>query len=167
MFLSIALANLGAAAFACDSGTFALFGCEAAGGKKYIELCASSPIDAEDSFLEYRFGAQDRDGNEKSVELVYPPSRTGSFKHFYGATYTSKSGVYTQSIRFETAKASYEVYTEARGNSTVAAGVRVRELASGKTANVACSERPRFYIYELKGRVGCDPGTPVGRACIR
>ena len=50
---------------------------------------------------------------------------------------------------------------------TIDAGVRVRDRASGKTTTVSCSERPRFYIYDLKGLVSCDGETPVGSACIR
>jgi hypothetical protein len=148
-------------------GAIPIFACEAAGGRKYIELCASSPVQGPDAFLEYRFGAQDSEGNVKTVELVYPAQRAGSLQRFFGATW-SRGGVYTQSIRFETAKASYEVFTEARGSATTAAGVRVRELGQGgKVATVQCSERPRFYIHELKDAVACDPATPVGRACIR
>lgn len=152
-------------AHACESDTVALFSCEAAKGRKYIELCAPSPNAADDGFLEYRFGALDKDGNDQSVELLYPQSRPGSLKRFYGATY-SRGGVYTQSVRFMTAKASYEVFTESRGMATTAAGVRVRDIGTGKTTTVACSERPRFYIHELKGLIACDPDTPVGRACI-
>ncbi|HMW78217.1 MAG TPA: hypothetical protein PKA22_10480 [Rhodocyclaceae bacterium] len=151
--------------FACETGTFAVFACEAARGRKFIELCASSPV--EGGFLEYRFGAQDKDGNEQSVEFVYPPSRSGSFKHFFGATYTAKDGVYTQSVRFQTAKASYEVYTHARGMATIRAGVKVREIGGGRTTDITCTERPRFYIHELKGHIDCDTSTRVGRACIR
>ena len=165
LFVGLQFAFTLDSALACESGSVPLFSCEASGGKKYIELCASSPVAAPDGFLEYRFGALDKDGNERSVELVFPSSRSGSLQRFYGATYT-KTGVYTQSIRFTTGKASYEVFTEARGMATTAAGVRVRDLGAGKTATVACSERPRFYIHELKGLVACDPSTPVGRACI-
>jgi hypothetical protein len=65
-----------------------------------------------------------------------------------------------------TGKVSYEVFTESRGMATTAAGVRVREVGSGKVMTVACSERPRFYIHELKGLIACDSDTPIGRACI-
>ena len=50
---------------------------------------------------------------------------------------------------------------------TVAAGVDVRDRKSGKTTTISCSERPRFYIFELKGLVPCDPETPVGTACVK
>ena len=50
---------------------------------------------------------------------------------------------------------------------TIDAGVEVRDRKSGKTSIVSCSERPRFYIFELKGLVGCDPETPVGTACVK
>ena len=113
-------------ALACESGTLPIFSCEAANGRKFIELSASSPVAEPDGFLEYRFGAQDEEGNGAGVELVYPPRREGSLQRFYAATYT-KAGVYTQSVRFETGKARYEVFTEAKGMATVAAGVRVRE----------------------------------------
>ena len=65
-----------------------------------------------------------------------------------------------------TGRASYEVFTESRGMATTAAGVRAREVGTGKMTTVACSERPRFYIHELKGLIACDPDTPIGRACI-
>lgn len=167
MFAAIAIPGIALdAAQACESGAIPIFSCEAAKGRKFIELCASSPVAGPDGYLEYRFGSQDKDGNEAAVALVYPSQREGSPKKFYGATY-SKDGVYTQSIRFETGKASYEVFTEAKGMATTAAGVRVRELPAGKSATIACSERPRFYIIELKDVVPCDAHTPVGRACIR
>jgi len=50
---------------------------------------------------------------------------------------------------------------------TLDAGVDVRDRKSGKTSTVSCSERPRFYIYDLKGLVPCDPETPVGIACVK
>lgn len=164
--LAAALGAASCAASACDDGATALFSCDASGGRKYIELCASSPASGPDAFLEYRFGAQDADGRTQSVELKFPPQRSGSLQRFVGATYTA-GGIYTQSVRFETPQASYTVFTESRGMQTTAAGVRVRDLRSGKLVTVACSERPRFYIHELKDVLACDPQTPVGRACIR
>ena len=152
-------------AFACDSGANVIFGCEAAKGKKYIELCASNPV-TEDGYLQYRFGALDEDGNDKSVEFEFPAEREGSLKRFFGATYKHQ-GVYTQSVRFATPTYSYAVYTKTRGSEDVGAGVEVRNLASGKTTTVACSERPRFYIDDLKDVLACDPETPAGKACIR
>ena len=38
---------------------------------------------------------------------------------------------------------------------------------TGNTSSISCSENPRFYIYELKGLVPCDPETPVGTACVQ
>lgn len=157
---------LGVSAQACDSGDTPIFSCEAASGKKYIELCASSPMDAKTGYLEYRFGAQDRDGHTQSVELTFPARREGSLRRFFGATYTDK-GIYTQSVRFETEQASYAVFTESKGMATTAAGVRVTVLRTGKTSTVSCSERPRFYIHELQSVLACDPATPVGKACIK
>jgi hypothetical protein len=153
-------------ACACDSGSVALFSCDAAKGRKFIELCAPSPLDADSGFLLYRFGALDKDGEEKSVELEYPAEGEGSLKRFYAATYTH-GGVYTQSVRFVSGNFGYTVFTHSRGMETVDAGVEVRDRKSGKTSTVSCSERPRFYIYELKGLVACDPETPVGTACVK
>src|SRR5215472_17339521 len=82
----VALAS--AAANACDRGAVALFGCDAAQSRKFIELCAPSPLDAKSGFLVYRFGSLNEDGEEKSVELEYPADTAGSLKRFYGATYT-------------------------------------------------------------------------------
>ena len=107
-----------------------------------------------------------RDGVEKAVELEYPAERRGSLKRFYAATYTH-GGVYTQSVRFVTGNFVYTVYTRARGSQTIDAGVEVRDRKSGKTSIVPCSERPRFYIFELKGLVPCDSETPVGTACVK
>src|SRR5437764_12797484 len=87
------------AALACDSGSFPLFGCEAAKSTKFIELCAPSPLDAQSGYLRYRFGSLDKDGNDQAVELEYPTEASGSLKRFYAATYTH-GGVYTQSVRF-------------------------------------------------------------------
>ena len=153
-------------AFGCEPDASALFSCDAAGGKKYIELCASNPPNGPDGYLEYRFGAPGREGSGESVELRYPPVREASLQRFWGATYTNK-GVYTQSVRFETGQSSYAVFTEAQGTQTTTAGVRVQDLRTGKVVTVSCSERPRFYIHELKGALACDPRTPIGRACIR
>ena len=93
------LGSLSCAAQACESGTFPIFGCDAARSRKFIELCAPSPLDAQGS-LQYRFGTNDKDGAESSVELEYPTDLEGSLKRFYGATYTER-GVYTQSVRFD------------------------------------------------------------------
>ena len=162
LLASLALAS---PALACESGSFPLFGCEASKSTKFIELCAPSPV-GEDGYLQYRFGSLDSDGRDKAVELEYPAKRAGSLKAFFGATYTHQ-GVYTQSVRFATPAFSYTVFTEARGNRELGAGVKVRNLATGKTTVVSCSERPRFYIFELKGLLACDPETPVGTACIK
>jgi hypothetical protein len=161
-----ALAVASCAASACEKGSFPLFGCEAAKGRKFIELCAPQPLDSRTGHLRYRFGSLDDEGNEKGVELEYPAVAGGSLNRFYGATYTHK-GVYTQSVRFVTGNYSYTVYTRSRGTETIDAGVEVRDRKSGKTSVLSCSERPRFYIHELQGLVACDPETPVGEACIK
>jgi hypothetical protein len=160
----LAMVSLGAQA--CDSDAVALFGCDAASSRKFIELCAPSPLDARSGHLLYRFGSLDKDGVEKAVELEYPAERKGSLKRFYAATYTH-NGVYTQSVRFVSGNYGYTVFTRARGLQTIDAGVEVRDRNSGKTSIISCSERPRFYIYELKGLVACDPETPVGTACVK
>jgi hypothetical protein len=160
------LALLCGSAKACESGTFALFSCDAEKSRKFIELCAPSPLDGESGYLVYRYGSLNEDGEVKSVELEYPARPEGSLKRFYAATYTH-AGVYTQSVRFVSGNFGYTVFTRSRGTQTVAAGVEVRNRRSGKTSAVACNERPRFYIYELQGLVACDPETPIGTACIK
>jgi hypothetical protein len=159
------LALLPAVANACDSGEFALFSCDAAQSRKFIELCARSPLDAKSGYLIYRFGTLDADGNERTVELEYPGEAAGSLKRFYAAAYTH-AGVYTQSVRFVSGNFGYTVFTRSRGAQTVAAGVEVRDRKNGKTSVVSCNERPRFYIFELKELVACDTETPVGKACV-
>ena len=160
------LAALSSTANACASGSFPLFGCDAADSRKFIELCAPSPLDAKSGYLLYRFGSQDKDGVETSVELEYPAESAGSLKRFYAATYTH-GGLYTQSVRFVSGNFGYTVFTRSKGMQTVAAGVDVRDRKSGKTTTISCSERPRFYIFDLKGLVPCDPETPVGIACVK
>ena len=164
--LAAFLAVLSCAAQACASGSFPLFGCDAAASRKFIELCAPSPLDAKSGYLLYRFGSQDKDGIETAVELEYPAESAGSLKRFYAATYTH-GGLYTQSVRFVSGNFGYTVFTRSRGVETVAAGVDVRDRKSGKTTTISCSERPRFYIFDLKGLVPCDPETPVGTACVK
>ena len=115
-----------ATAQACTSGSVALFSCDAAQSRKFIELCAPSPLDAKSGFLVYRFGSLNDDGEEKSVELEYPGDTAGSLKRFYGATYT-QAGVYTQSVRFVSGNFGYTVFTRSRGAQTIAAGVEVRD----------------------------------------
>jgi hypothetical protein len=157
---------LPAAAQACDSGAVALFSCDAAQSRKFIELCAPSPLDAKSGYLVYRFGSLNKDGDVKAVELQYPIETAGSLTRFYAATYTH-GGVYTQSVRFVSGNFGYTVFTRSRGAQTIAAGVEVRDRRSGKTSVVSCNERPRFYIFELKGLVQCDTETPVGIACVK
>jgi len=167
--IRLAFALLGCFAFtamACEPGSFPLFGCEADNSRKFIELCAPQPLDADTGYLRYRFGSLDNDREEKAVELEYPPALEGSLKRFYGATYTH-NGVYTQSVRFVTGNLGYAVYTRSRGTQTIDAGVEVRDRKTGKKSVVSCSERPRFYIHELQNFIACDPETPVGLACIR
>jgi hypothetical protein len=157
---------LASPAHACEDGSVALFACEAAKGRKFIDLCAPSPLDAQTGYLRYRFGSLDANGAEKAVELTYPPDDAGSLKRFFAATYTH-DGVYTQSVRFVSGHFGYTVFTKARGTQTIDAGVEVRDRRTGKTSVVSCSERPRFYIFDLKGLVPCDPETPVGTACVK
>ena len=115
-----------------------------------------------------------RQVGERSLGAFKPTAVAGyergeraiSLKRFYAATYTH-NGVYTQSVRFVSGNFGYTVFTRAKGMQTIAAGVEVRDGKSGKTSIVSCSERPRFYIDELKGLVACDAETPVGTACIR
>jgi hypothetical protein len=160
------LAGLSSAAPACDSGSFPLFGCDAAKSRKFIELCAPSPLDAQSGYLRYRFGSLDENGAEKALELEYPAVGTDSLKRFYAATYTH-GGVYTQSVRFVAGNFGYTVFTRARGSQVLDAGVEVHDRKSGKTSVISCSERPRFYVFDLKGLVPCDPETPVGTACVK
>jgi hypothetical protein len=166
LLLGSLLAALSSAAHACASGSFPLFGCDAANSRKFIELCAPSPLDSKSGYLLYRFGSQDKDGVETAAELEYPAESAGSLKRFYAATYTH-GGFYTQSVRFVSGNFGYTVFTRSKGMETVAAGVDVRDRKSGKTTTISCSERPRFYIFELKGLVPCDPETPVGTACVK
>jgi hypothetical protein len=123
-------------------------------GRRFIELCASSPV-TEDGYLQYRFGSLDAEGEEQSAELEYPAELEGSLARFYGATYTQK-GIYTQSVRFVSGAYSYAVFTRAKGEETIDAGVEVRNRDTGKTSTVACSERPRFYIGDSRA---CSPAT--------
>ncbi len=160
------LAGLSSAANSCDRGSFPIFGCEAAKSRKFIELCAPSPLDVQSGYLRYRFGSLDEDGAEKALELEYPAANANSLKRFYAATYTH-GGVYTQSVRFVTGNFDYTVFTRARGSRLLDAGVEVRDRKIGKTSVISCSERPRFYIFDLKGLVPCDPETPVGAACVK
>lgn len=152
-------------AHACEVDMTPVFGCQAENGRKFIELCSSTPV-GDSGTLQYRFGSLGKDGQEKSVDLVFPATTTGSMKQFYGATFTHK-GVYTQSIRFSTGKFSYTVYTQAQGTEDRGAGVKVRNLSTGKVTFVECNERPRFYIFEFSGKLQCDLETPVGKACIK
>ena len=153
-------------ACSCESDAPPIFACEAAGGRKFIEICAATPIDEGDGYLLYRFGSLTAGGEEKTVELEYPRERTGSHRKFFGATYTNK-GVYTQSVRFAVGEYGYTVFTRARGSQDLGAGVQVRHSRTGKISTVDCSERPRFYIFELKTILACDSDTPVGKACIQ
>src|SRR3954454_6635016 len=84
---------------ACNSDAVALFGCDAAKSRKFIELCAPSPLDAQSGYLRYRFGSLDKDGEEKALEFEYPTESAGSLKRFFAATYTH-GGIYIQSVRF-------------------------------------------------------------------
>ena len=162
---TVAALCLAGTAHGCDEDSSPLFSCQAADGRKFIELCSSSPP-SPDGFLQYRFGSLDKEGNEKKVELIYPESRTGSLKQFYGATYTHK-GSYTQSVRFSSGQYRYTVFTQTRGTRDEGSGVMVRNVDTGKQTVVSCSERPRFYIFDLTGIVQCDPDTPVGKACVK
>jgi hypothetical protein len=164
---ALLLSSLAAAstAVACDADATAIFACEAADGRKFIELCAVPPSAGEGGYLEYRFGAQGRGGERTKSELTFPPDRNGSHARFFGAVYTHNS-IYTQSVRFTSGDFGYRVFTQARGNRDLGAGVEVRNQRTGKTTTISCSERTRFYIFELEALVACDPDTPAGRKCI-
>lgn len=157
---------------ACEAGAQPIFSCEADDGRKFIELCASAEPGGPPAELQYRFGSQTPEGRDDAVELVFPEKPAGSLGRFFGAVYT-RGDVYTQSVRFKSAGFSYTVFTESWPDADSAegaagsAGVTVRNLRTGKSRTVDCSERPRFYISELQGVLACDPATPVGRACIQ
>lgn len=160
----------GGEARACEAEARPIFSCEAAGGRKFIELCAFGEPDI--SALQYRFGSQTAEGGDGKVELEFPAERAGSLRRFFGAVYKQR-GVYTQSVRFNAGGFSYSVFTrswrdaDSAEGMAGAAGVTVRNLRTNKTLTVDCSERPRFYIFELQGVLACDPETPGGKACIR
>lgn len=159
-------------AHACETDAQPIFSCEADNGRKFIELCASGEPGGAPSTLQYRFGSQTPEGRDDAVELEFPDKPAGSLGRFFGAVYTHK-GVYTQSVRFKSAGFSYTVFTESWPDADSAegaagsAGVTVRNLGTGKSRTVDCSERPRFYIFELQNVLACDPATPVGKACIQ
>lgn len=155
-----------APARACAGGLTPIFACEAAKGRKFIELCAELPLTESSGTLQYRFGALDSSGIIRTPELEFPSELAGSHKRFLGATYTHQ-GIYAQTVRFVSGAYSYTVFTRARGAQLQDAGVEVRALNTGKVTTISCSERPRFYIHELRGALVCDPQTPAGRACIK
>lgn len=156
---------------ACEAEATPIFSCEAAGGRKFIELCAFGEPGSM-SGLQYRFGAQTPASGDGTLELEFPEELPGSLSRFLGAVYRHR-GVYTQSVRFNSAGFSYTVFTKSWRDADSAegmagsSGVAVRNLRTGKSTTVDCSERPRFYIFELQGVLACDPETPVGRACIQ
>jgi hypothetical protein len=158
-----ALLAIQSSALACPEDASMIFGCDAANGRKFIELCTNADPDGS-PFLQYRFGTLNGTAQEAKVEFEFPARREGSLQQFFGAIYTN-AGIYTQSVRFVNGGFSYTVFTTDRGKR--GDGVEVRNLSTGKTSTVSCSERPRFYIHELKGLLQCDPQTPVGRACIQ
>lgn len=189
LFLLVAVMPV--AASACQGGESRerpIFACEASHGKKYIELCFNDGSAAghatapnADSYLVYRFGSLDENQDSKDVELEYPATNEDSFKKFFAATYSSGKW-YTKSVRFVSGNYDYTVFTrwraatkeEAADESNVAKtdgveedGVEIRNRKSGKKSYVWCSERPRFYLDDLKNMVGCDTETPAGAACIR
>ena len=167
LFACATLALTAQLARACESDAVAIFSCAAANDRKFIELCAGDSSAPDGRYLQYRFGALDRSGAEQRVELEFPAQRgPDTYKRFMGATYTVK-GLYTQSVRFITGDYSYRVYTESKGTQFNGAGVEVRNLKTGKVRVVECSDTPRFYIDDLKGRIVCDPDTPAGQACIK
>jgi hypothetical protein len=189
--LLLMLAMLPAVAQACrggDSGETAIFRCEASHGKKYVELCLNDGSGADDSsapdkrnYLVYRFGSLDDHQDARDVELEFPARSPDSFKKFFGAIYDSGKW-HTQSVRFVSGNFDYIVFTHSRGATDAEAadessaaredgveedGVEIHDRTTGKRAYVRCSERPRFYIHELKELLACDKETPVGTACIR
>jgi hypothetical protein len=106
----VAYGLLSATAQACDSGAVALFGCDAAKSRKFIELCAPAPLDAQSGYLLYRFGSLDNEGVEKSVELDIPrtaPARSSGSTPPPIRTAAS----YTQSVRFVSGNFAYTVFT--------------------------------------------------------
>lgn len=168
MALLLAPLLLAGPARACEAGATPIFGCEAMGGRKAIELCAFGEPGSI-SALQYRFGAP---AEGSAADLEFPAERAGSLRHFLGAVYRHR-GVYTQSIRFRSGGFSYTVFTKSWRDASSAegmagsAGVTVRDLRTNKSTTVDCGERPRFYVFELQGVLACDPETPVGTACIR
>lgn len=162
LVVSFALCNT---VSACDDESeVSIFSCDAVNGHKFIEICASLPVGGENGYIVYRFGSMDPKTGKRTIELEYPNEKSGSFKRFFGATYTYK-GVYTQSIRFVSGGHSYTVFTRS-GKRDNSAGVEVRNLRTGKITTVSCCDMPRFYISELQGVLPCDPETPIGQACI-
>jgi len=189
--LFLLVAAIPAVASACqggDSRETPIFECEASNGKKYIELCFNDGYDAghatapnEDSYLVYRFGSLDEHQDTRDVELEYPTKDEGSFRKFFAATYSSGKW-YTKSVRFVSGNYDYTVFTHWRGATTEEAadessvartegveedGVEIRNRKSGKKSYVWCSERPRFYLDDLKNLVECDKEAPLGAACLR
>src|SRR5262249_19865666 len=61
------LALLSSAADACERGSFALFGCEADKSRKFIELCAPSPLDSD--------RRKRREGKRRSSSNIPPTPR--------------------------------------------------------------------------------------------
>lgn len=166
-FAIFALLAASREAAACGPDSFSLFSCETDHeidqDRKFIQLCDSS-VSGETVSLQYRFGTRTSTG-EEHVELEFPEERLGSLDQFLGATYTHK-GASIYSVRFVSGEFSYTVFTQASADDH-RAGVKVRNQRTGKTDVVECGEQPRFYIFELKDVLACDPATPVGTACIK
>ena len=156
-FLTLLLLTIVPAAQACEEDLVPLFACEAANGRKFVELCASSPLDAESGSLVHRFGALGADGTRSSVEPEYPKERAGSLQLLRGYLHASR---YLHPIGALRPGPTAIRFSPAQRVCTIGC-IEVRDRRTGKSTVIACSERPVSTFSN--SRTWCRATTKPGR----
>lgn len=116
----------------CSKEESVIFNCSV--GKNTVSVCASSPIDKESGYLQYRFGPVG------SPELAYPDKLKPPANSVTADTLTFAGGGGAY-LRFTRNRYSYTVYTAIGQGWGEKAGVSV-EKNGKRQINLSCKDRP-------------------------
>lgn len=145
----------------CTDEEFPLFHCETERKQTFIALCATEASTGKRwRTVQYRFGT------ERRPEMVYPRQGTEGGKRLAFAHYDVQ-GLYTVTVRFTAAGATYRLYsTQAgeHGNGAGEAGVTVSNSRGTVVSTVRCAERPYMFPGYLQEALACDTKNPHGKA---
>ncbi len=143
----------------CRADEQVIFSCKVADGSKFASICGSKRLDAEQGYVQYRFGRAD------SLELEFPQGLRDTQRAFRYAHYF-RAQVDRTELSFERGGYKYSLYDYYEGDVKPVvkeAGVRVTLAGGGRDAvELPCRGRAVSRLGVLSSVVPNDTKSELG-----